>query len=76
MAGIDLVKAQAKLNEYLAAETKVLAGQDITIDGTRFTRADLAAIQTGVKIWDERVQRLSASATNGGRAVRRVVPIA
>ena len=59
MAGIDLTTAEAKLSEYLSAETAVLAGQDITIDGTRFTKADLAAVQKGVEIWNSRVLRLS-----------------
>lgn len=70
MAGITLEIAQAKLTEYLTAETAVLAGQDITIDGTRFTRADLAAVQKGIEIWNSRVNRL----TRGGLAVREVIP--
>lgn len=70
MAGISLEQAQVKLNEYLAAETKVLAGQDITIDGTRFTRADLAAVQKGVEIWNGRVNRLSRT----GIRIMEVIP--
>lgn len=69
MAGIDLNTAQAKLDAYLAAETAVLAGQDAIIDGNRFTRADLIAIQKGIEIWNTRVQRLS-----GGMRVREVNP--
>jgi hypothetical protein len=72
MAGITLVQAEAKLAEYLAAETAVLAGQDVTIDGTRFTRADLAAVQKGVEIWNIRVNRLSRAA---GIQVREVIPL-
>jgi LDH2 family malate/lactate/ureidoglycolate dehydrogenase len=71
MAGIDLTTATSKLTEYLAAETKVLAGQDVTIDGTRFTRADLAAVQKGIEIWNSRIQRLSRV---GGMLVREVIP--
>ena len=71
MAGIDLTTATSKLTEYLAAETKVLAGQDVTIDGTRFTRADLAAVQKGIDIWNGRIQRLSRV---GGMLVREVSP--
>ena len=70
MAGLTLEIAEAKLTEYLAAETKVLAGQDVTIDGTRFTRADLAAVQKGVDIWNNRVQSLSRR----GHLVREVIP--
>lgn len=68
MAGIDLTTAQAKLNEYLAAETAVLAGQRITIDGTELTRANLADIQKGIDIWNKRVQQ----ADRGGIPVWRV----
>jgi hypothetical protein len=71
MAGITLEQATAKLNEYMAAETKVLAGQDITIDGTRFTRADLTAVQKGIEVWNARVSRLSRS----GISVRQVIPV-
>lgn len=70
MAGLDLSTAEAKLAEYLAAETAVLAGQDITIDGTRFTHADLAAVQKGIEIWNSRIMRLSRS----GVRVREVNP--
>lgn len=72
MAGITLAQAEAKLSEYLAAETAVLVGQDITIDGTRFTRADLAAVQKGIEIWEGRVARLSRSA---GIRTRQVIPV-
>jgi len=70
MAGITLSQAEAKLAEYLAAETKVLAGQDVVIDGDRLTRADLEAIQKGVEIWNARVNRLSKT----GLKIREVVP--
>jgi len=68
MAGIDLTTAQARLDAYLAAETKVLAGQKVIIDGTEFTRANLAEIQKGVEIWNKRCQQLS----RGGIYVRRL----
>jgi hypothetical protein len=68
MAGIDLATAQSKLNEYLAAETKVLAGQKIVIDGVEYTRANLDWIQKGIETWDRRLQRLD----RGGIYVRRL----
>jgi hypothetical protein len=71
MAGIDLTKALAKLDEYLLAETKVLSNQEHVIDGERFTRADLAAVQKGIEIWNTRVQRLSRTS---GMRVREVIP--
>ena len=68
MAGIDIATAQARLDAYLAAETKVLSGQKVVIDGTEFTRADLSAIQKGIDLWDKRVQQ----ASRGGIYVRRL----
>ena len=71
MAGITLTIAQAKLDAYLAAETAVLSGQAYTIEGRELKRANLAEIQTGIDIWNQRVQRLSARA--GGRSAA-IVP--
>jgi len=59
MAGLDLATCEAKLAEYLAAETAVLAGQDYLIDGDRHTLADLAKIQAGINAWDARVKQYS-----------------
>lgn len=73
MAGITLEQAEAKLAEYLAAETKVLKGQAVTIDGESLTRANLDLIQRGIDNWNKRVQNLSASASGRGRA-RTVAP--
>lgn len=74
MAGITLEQAEAKLTAYLNAETAVLAGQDITIDGTRFTRADLAAVQQGIVIWNARVKKLTPAASGGSVRIRQVIP--
>lgn len=71
MAGITLAQAEAKLAEYLAAETAVLGGQKVVIDGTEMTRANLEGIQQGVKIWEARVGRLSRT---GGIRVAEVIP--
>ena len=68
MAGISLDQANAKLNEYLAAETKVLKGQKVEIDGEALTRADLASIQAGIAIWDKRAKELSLAASGRGRS--------
>lgn len=70
MAGITLAQAESKLAEYLAAESKILLGQDVWIDGSRLTRADLAAVQAGVKLWDSRCRALSSP----GLKVREVIP--
>lgn len=60
MAGIDLATAEAKLREYLDAETALLGGgQSYQIKDRTFTRADLAEIRNGIEYWNDRVQRLS-----------------
>lgn len=68
MAGITLAQAETKLAEYLAAETKVLKGQKVEIDGEALTRADLEFIQRGIDAWNKRVQALASSSTGYGRA--------
>ena len=45
MAGITLEQAETRLSEYLAAEAKVLLGQEYELAGRRMTRADLNAIR-------------------------------
>ncbi len=69
MAGITLAQAETKLAEYLAAETKVLTGQAVTIDGETLTRANLDLIQRGIDAWDRRVKALSSAASGRGRSV-------
>lgn len=59
MAGITLLQAQAQLDAYLAAETAVLSGQSYEIAGRKLTRANLADIQSGIRIWNQRLQALS-----------------
>lgn len=71
MAGITLAQAEAKLAEYLAAESKVLLGQEVMIDGVKRVRADLAAIRAGRVEWEAKVGRLSRP---GGLSVREVIP--
>lgn len=68
MAGITLGQAQAQLENYLNAETAVLAGQSYEIAGRKLTRADLKSIQAGIDAWDERVKQLSVKAGGRGRA--------
>lgn len=59
MAGLTLVQAEAKLALYLDAEEKILAGQEIAINGRDLKRADLKAVQEGIALWDGRVQQKS-----------------
>ena len=74
MAGITLEIAQAKLDQYLVAEQKILLGQETDMDGDRMTLADLAAVQAGIKIWDNRVKELTPAAAGGGIQVREIIP--
>jgi hypothetical protein len=73
MAGLTLDIAEAKLALYLAAETKILAGQAVEMDGHRLTRADLRAVQEGIAIWQGRCQQLTATG-NGRLRVFEVIP--
>lgn len=59
MAGITLAQAQSQLDAYLAAETAVLGNQSYEIAGRKFTRTDLASIQQGIKLWNDRVITLN-----------------
>lgn len=63
MAGITLELAQAQLDQYLAAETAILGGQMYQIHERRLQRADLAAVQAGINLWNKRVQDLASRST-------------
>jgi hypothetical protein len=74
MAGISLAFAQTQLDAYLAAEAAILNSQEYVI-GTgvgsrRVRRADLAVVQAGITLWNQRVQDLTARQRRG----RHVVP--
>lgn len=70
MAGITLATAQAQLDAYVAAETAILNGQEYVIGSRRLKRADLASVQAGIALWNQRVQDLTARQRRG----RCVVP--
>jgi hypothetical protein len=73
MAGITLALAEARLADYLAAESAVLSGQSYEIAGRRLVRADLEWIQRGIELWNARAVNLTASVAGRSRA-RTVVP--
>jgi hypothetical protein len=73
MAGITLAQAEARLTAYLAAEEAVLTGQMYRMGERQLTRANLAEIQTGIKLWDERTKALSSAASGRGRS-RTIAP--
>lgn len=62
--------AQTQLDAYVAAETAILSGQEYTIGARRLKRADLAQVQAGITLWNQRVQDLTARQRRG----RYVVP--
>jgi len=59
MAGITLAQAQTRLQQYLDAEAAVLSGQKYEISGRMLQRANLAEIQAGITVWNQRVQLLT-----------------
>jgi hypothetical protein len=73
MAGITLAQAEAQLALYLEAEAAVLAKQSYSIGGRTLTKANLAEIQEGIRIWNDRATTLGAAAQGRSRA-RSVVP--
>lgn len=69
MAGITLAQAEAKLQEYLDAETAVLGGQSVRHEsGRMLTLADMAEIRAGVDAWDARVKSLARTAAGTRRS--------
>lgn len=72
MAGITVEIANARLTAYLDAEAKILKGQRVDLDGQALTRADLAAVQRGIELWQGKVSQLTGA---GKVQVRRVVPV-
>ena len=68
MAGITLAQAETQLAAYLAAETKILAGQKVEIDGQALTRAHLEFVQAGIATWNNRVRDLSERSRGRGRS--------
>lgn len=69
MPGITLADAEAKLSEYLAAETKILDGQSVSMNGRALSRADLKAVQDGIDTWDRRAKRLGRGGVKSYNAV-------
>lgn len=69
--GITLEIAQARLDLYLTAETRVLNNQSYEIAGRKMTRADLEQIREGIVYWSGHVERLRP--TQSVLSVRRPV---
>lgn len=63
MAGITLTQAEARLTEYMNAETAALQGQSYSIAGRALTRANLGEIRDGIKYWNDKISELSINRT-------------
>lgn len=57
-----MTQATDMLAAYLAAETAILRGKDVSFGGRRQTMEDLPAIRAGRQEWERRVQAESAQA--------------
>lgn len=75
MPAYTLEQAQAQLQTYLDAETRLLTGgQSATLhNGNQLTLADLGQVQAGIRLWESRVSALQQSAAGRGRC-RNVSP--
>ncbi len=72
MAGITLVQAEAKLTEWLAADTAVAGGQSYSIAGRSLSRVDAGEIRQHIDYWQNWVSKLTRNAA-GTRRTRYVV---
>lgn len=72
MAGITLQQAEAKLAEWMSADTKVSAGQEYSIAGRTLRRSDAQEIRENIKFWDAKVRELEALESGSGRRGPRV----
>lgn len=73
MAGITLAQAQAQLDAWLAADSKVATGQSYEIAGRKLTRANAGEITSKIDYWNGKVVQLSNSVAGRGRS-RTIVP--
>jgi hypothetical protein len=71
MAGITLAQAEAKLAEWLAADTAVAAGQSYTIGGRSLSRANAREIRENITYWNDMAQSLG----RGGIAIKGGTPV-
>lgn len=62
MAGLTIEQSQERLQLYLDAEAAVLQNQAYEIAGRRLTRANLAEIQAGITLWNNRIALLQQRA--------------
>ncbi|MDH5541963.1 MAG: DUF6148 family protein [Nitrospinota bacterium] len=73
MAGITLEQAEAKLAEWMAADTAVASGQAYSVAGRSLNRADAAQIRENITYWNAQVNKLSKG--SGGIRIRGGTPL-
>ena len=70
--------AQQRLDNYLAAEARILQSQEYTVGqgGTarRNRRADLDAVQTGIRECNAEIAKIEAATSTNARRVFRLRP--
>lgn len=59
-------QATDMLQAYIAAETKILAGQSVSMSGRMLTRADLGEVRAGRLEWQRVVDAEQRTAAGGG----------
>jgi hypothetical protein len=70
MAGITLAQAEAKLTEWMAADTAVASSQSYTINGRSLSRTNAKEIRENIDYWEAKVKKLS----RGGIAIKGITP--
>jgi len=73
MAGLTLDQAEAKLAEWMAADTELQTGQTVKFGERFLTRADALEVRNSIDYWQRKCQELSAAQTRGSRS-RTVTP--
>lgn len=71
MAGLTLEIAEAKLTEWLAADSQLQAGQDVTwTDGRRLTQSDAGEVRRNIDYWDKKCKELATASRGRCRIVK------
>lgn len=71
---ITFAIAEAKLTEWLDAETAVSGGQEYEIGSRRLKRADLEFIRESITYWNTQCIKLGRSGGTGNIRVQLAVP--
>ena len=61
MPGITLAQAEAKLAEWMAADTAVASGQAYSMAGRSLTRANAREIRENIDYWDSKAKSLGST---------------